>query len=1415
MTPEKTDARSTAPQSNFEALAEEQRSLAEIGRIVSSTLNLDEALSAFVEQTRPLVPFDRIVINIVSDDLTEFRDVYVDDARPDAPPDRDYLPYNSTTLAREALENQAEFVANGRDYQTYLEQVHPEQKQKNISGFNSLLLIPLIWQGKAIGTLNLRSTEAEAYSDPVIELAHQIGAQIAGAIASFKQRTAIEKELLDRQELADEQTRIAEIGRIVASTLNIEEVFDAFAEQAQHLVPWDRLIVAAISKDRSHLIDRYIAGIDVNGRRPPLGALERDEVFDRIFTKKKQFVELNQIPSTDLPAGIRRDSALKVGLKSMLVTPLLWKGDVAGVLTFRSTDQDAYDDHHADLALQIAQQIAGHIATADEYALLERESSERRQLAEEQRRIAEIGRLVSSTLVIDEVFDSVAEQVRRLVPFDRIVIGSVSEDRTELIHQFVAGLQAEASGPGDRIPQVKNEVYQCVFIEKKPFLGVQKTMRDYLATTPVEQPRTDAGLKSMLVTPLLWKGEVEGVLTFRSFQDDAYGEHEVDLALQISQQIAGAIATADQYAIVERESEERQRLAEEQSRIAEIGRIVSSTLDVQEVLAAFVEQARELVPIDRIVITEVDDEMTTVTDIHKAGIGVDPDQPPTSYPFLHTPIQANVMSTQTTYVANGKRYDKYVENEVFEAQRQEEGIRAILIVPLVWQGRCFGTMNLRSIDPEAYDDREIELSEQIGAQVAGAISTSNQYAITGQESQERQRLAEEQSRIAEIGRIVSSSLDIQEVLEGFVDHARALVPFDRIVVTSVNDDLTMWISELAVGIGIDPEKIGVPQPINSSSYQKKVVSEQWKFAANGEEYRQYTTRNPRELELYNAGIRSIILIPLVWQGRCFGSMNLRSTNPDAYGEHEVELTEQIGAQIAGAFATSSHVRSLEAAATAAQTQVAALEAAGDAIVIRGLDTSIEYINKAYEKQTGYTLEEIGGPNPQYQAVVSIGSDFIDEMWAQVRSGQSVQATFVGTHRDGTEREYDATLSPIFDKENKIIKFVGIRRDVTERVRAEDDIRTQAAALNAAGDSVVILNPDTSIEWVNEAFLRDSEYSKEEVIGRRSPFMRSDKDSSDVFDGLWEQVLGGKPWSGRMWVRPKTRDDYQVDTSLTPVLDDHGNVTRIVGIRRDITEIIQAENDREATRDLDAQNQQLLQLNEQREEFFSTVSHELRTPLTAVMAFADILTRNRDGSLSNLQLEHLDVIKRNSKNLNALIEDMLDFSQLSTDRLKLEKSEFEIHSLIESIVESLEPTANQRGQSLAIEPHTSPVWITADAGRISQVISNLITNSCKYSPTSTRITLAVELGDKEAVITVTDQGYGIPESDLEQIFSPFFRADQTAIREEIGTGLGLAISKTLIDLHGGSIEATSTLGEGTEMTITLPGATAAPTNVAGS
>jgi PAS domain S-box-containing protein len=1336
---------------------------------------------------------------------------------------------------------------------------------------------------------------------------------------------------------------IAEIARIVSSSPNLDDVFSAFANQANKLVPFDRLAISTIDPNTGLLSDSHISGLQLDGDYT-IGpnSLEDSPVPAAVY-KDHEVVSasaeiLASIAHGDIAMGndvlTRAGLKLKAGLKSAMFAPVVLQGQMVGTLVFRSKQDDPFGEREKRLASQIAVLIAGVIASTQQIALREAESTERRRIADEQTVVAEIGRVVSSTLDLDEVFTQLVEQARKLFRFDRIVISLFSEDRSEYVDRFVSGHSFEGSNADTRALNQKSKIIQQVTVQKQHLMLAGEDLEKYAAGSESETIRFKSGLEALLVVPLIWQNEASGMITFRAYDPDAFGKHQIDLALQVSRQIAGATTTANRLAIAARESSERQQLVEEQTAIAEIGRIVSSTLDLNEVFSSFADQVRDLLPFNRLVISLVDEGKTTITDAFVDGQEIDDGKPGNQHP-LSGDIKESVVRRNSTLVVNKPEQAKPWAKRGGEITRLSAGLVSVLIVPLAWQGEVVGALSFRSVKEDVYGAHEVNLAERVGAQIAGAVASANQYSKLEAESSERQQLADEQARISEIGRIVSSTLDIKEVLTAFTEQARSLVPFDRLVISTMDDNDNISTDILVDGMTIESEPPGFSYPSDVDLAFLTAIQDQGSLVLSGTDYTEHASGNPIERTRMAMGIKTILIAPLIWQGKVVGIIKFRSVDPQAYGEHQIDLAVQIGAQIAGAIATSDQVRQLEAAAKTAQTQVAALEAADDAIIIRnsdmtveyvnpafekqsgfssdeilgtifetpetkevlrtrdqrlksihehiqqgdvwrehlttarkdgteyivdakvsailndegeidkfvgirrdvteqfradadrrtqaaainaaddaiiihGLDRTIEYVNPAFERQTGLTMEEVVGSNPlRTPAINKLGHDGNERLWKKVEAGETARIRFEDQQDDGTERLYEGTLSPIFDEQGEIVNFVGIRRDVTESVNANAEIRTQAAALEAASDAVVILNLDTSIEWVNEAFVRDTGYSREEAIGQRSPFMRSDKSNPELFDNMWEQVRSGNTWRARMWIRRKDGSDYEADTSVTPVFDDDDNITRFIGIRRDITELAQAEKDREATRDLDAQNQQLLQLNEQREEFFSTVSHELRTPLTSVMAFADILSRDRDGNLTNLQHDHIDVIKRNGRNLNALVEDMLDFSRMSTDQLKLDKSEFEIHSLLDSVIESLEPTAEQRSQTLVIEPHTAPVWISADHGRIIQILSNLITNSCKYSPPSTRITVKVDSEDEKLILVVSDHGIGIPQENLTEIFSPFFRTSHTEVREEIGTGLGLAITKTLVDLHGGNIKAESKLNVGTDITVVLPGALPKP------
>jgi signal transduction histidine kinase len=227
-----------------------------------------------------------------------------------------------------------------------------------------------------------------------------------------------------------------------------------------------------------------------------------------------------------------------------------------------------------------------------------------------------------------------------------------------------------------------------------------------------------------------------------------------------------------------------------------------------------------------------------------------------------------------------------------------------------------------------------------------------------------------------------------------------------------------------------------------------------------------------------------------------------------------------------------------------------------------------------------------------------------------------------------------------------------------------------------------------------------------------------------------------------------------------------------------------------------------ELDRMRDAFVATVSHELRTPLTSISGFLEMLL-DEEHALGESGRQYLDVIRRSTDRLHALVEDLLLIAQIEAHRIELELSPVDMGALARTTAESARPAAADKGIEIDVRVD-SPPRVEGDAVRLGQVLDNLVSNAVKFSSEGGRVVITAEADGDRARVTVSDNGIGIPADEQPQIFSRFFRAS-TATRGAIpGTGLGLAISRALVEQHGGTISLSSREGEGTEISISLPG-----------
>jgi signal transduction histidine kinase len=237
-------------------------------------------------------------------------------------------------------------------------------------------------------------------------------------------------------------------------------------------------------------------------------------------------------------------------------------------------------------------------------------------------------------------------------------------------------------------------------------------------------------------------------------------------------------------------------------------------------------------------------------------------------------------------------------------------------------------------------------------------------------------------------------------------------------------------------------------------------------------------------------------------------------------------------------------------------------------------------------------------------------------------------------------------------------------------------------------------------------------------------------------------------------------------------------------------------------ELEREASQRDQLDRLKDEFVLTASHELRSPLTSVQGFAELLMLERD-TLTPKQVETVEIILDNCRHLVRLLNDLLDLARSDAGRLAVTPKPTAVAPLVDDAVRTMRAQTESANQTLvqSVEADLPPIDVEAD--RIRQVLVNLLTNAHEYSPEGASIEVTARVKGAGVEIAVTDNGPGIPESQLDRIFERFVRGDAGLTQRVGGTGLGLAISKSLVELHGGEIEVDSTPGVGSRFSFSLP------------
>jgi PAS domain S-box-containing protein len=270
------------------------------------------------------------------------------------------------------------------------------------------------------------------------------------------------------------------------------------------------------------------------------------------------------------------------------------------------------------------------------------------------------------------------------------------------------------------------------------------------------------------------------------------------------------------------------------------------------------------------------------------------------------------------------------------------------------------------------------------------------------------------------------------------------------------------------------------------------------------------------------------------------------------------------------------------------------------------------------------------------------------------------------------------------------------------------------------------------------------------------------------------------------------DDGIVHHSIVskfPILGPDGGVAHIGGMAIDVTDRLRAE---EALRYADRR----------KDEFLATLAHELRNPLAPLHSVAQILKMPEASGAIVEQAK--DILERQVQQLVRLVDDLLDMSRIMRDKIELHRERVELATVVTRAVETARPVIDAHGHELALSLPPEPVWLEADLIRLTQVVSNLLTNAAKYTEKGGRIWLSAGREGAEVVLRVKDTGIGIEREMLPRVFDLFVQADRSLARSQGGMGVGLALVRKLVEMHDGSVKASSEgPGRGSEFVVRLP------------
>lgn len=443
---------------------------------------------------------------------------------------------------------------------------------------------------------------------------------------------------------------------------------------------------------------------------------------------------------------------------------------------------------------------------------------------------------------------------------------------------------------------------------------------------------------------------------------------------------------------------------------------------------------------------------------------------------------------------------------------------------------------------------------------------------------------------------------------------------------------------------------------------------------------------------------------------------------------------------------------------------------------------------------GYKPEDINNKLLIFEMIAPEDRMRAKENFLKIFRGEKpISNEYTAVKRDGTKFPV-LIFSNAIIRNNKVTGLRGILIDITERKKAEVQIRKLSQAVEQSPSTIIITDVNGSIEYVNPKFTSLTGYTFNEVLGRNPRILSSGETTREEYEKLWQLILSGKEWKGEFHNKKKNGELYWESASITPILDDKGTITHFLAVKDDITATKYMRQELIAAKERAEESDRL------KSEFLAQMSHEIRTPLNIILSYGSLLKEEMAESSEGKFDSIFTSIDSAGKRLLRTINLILNMSSLQSGNLKINYSKVNLAGVINNLIEEFSNTAELKGIKLLFDSCTNDSTIITDDYLISEILQNLIDNAIKYTEQG-EVRVVLYLNDSNKLcIDVKDTGIGISQIYIPKLFNPFTQEEGGYSRKFEGNGLGLALVKSYADLINADIQVKSQKGEGSTFTL---------------